>query len=52
MYMVSYALIVVQNHCVEEISEAGVRYDAFIELHASLGHVPLSKTNPGVTVNP
>jgi len=23
-----------------------------IELHASLGHVPRSKTNSGVTVNP
>jgi len=24
----------------------------FIELHASLGHIPLSNTNSGVTVNP
>ena len=29
MYMVSYALIVLQNDCVKEISEVGVRYDAF-----------------------
>ena len=27
--MVSYALIVLQNDCVKEISEVGVRYDAF-----------------------
>jgi len=29
MYMAIYALIVLQNNCVEEISEVGVRYDAF-----------------------
>ena len=36
MYMVSYALIVLQNHCVKEISEVGARYDAFCNSGSSI----------------
>ena len=50
MYMVSYALIVLQNDCVKEISEVGVRYDAFcnsssnIVIVASIDSSSTSKT--------
>jgi len=37
---------------VDDIVDAARQLDIDIELHASLGHVPLSNTNSGVTVNP
>jgi len=45
-------------HCNSHIRHRTVHIDTAselevpIELHASLGHVPRSKTNPGITVNP
>ena len=34
--MISYTLIVLQNNCIKEISEVGVRYDAFCNSGSSI----------------